>query len=82
MSKVWKSSVIATSLVLFAGAAFAQGACDTDYNGDGVTDASDVEIFQATLGKQQGDDGFLAQADHDGDGAVTAADYGIFLSCN
>ena len=82
MAKVWGSCLLAASLVLFAGASFAENACETDFNGDGVTDEADVEIFQSVLGSQESDEGFLAAADLDGDGSVTAADYGIFLSCN
>jgi hypothetical protein len=82
MFKVWGSGLLALSLMLFASAAFAQDSCATDFNGDGVTDESDVEIFQGTLGKQEGDEGFVAAADLDGDGSVTSADYAIFLSCN
>ncbi|MBW2500352.1 MAG: hypothetical protein JRF61_23975 [Deltaproteobacteria bacterium] len=82
MFKVWGSGLLALSLMLFASAGFAQDSCATDFNGDGVTDEADVEIFQGTLGKQAGDEGFVAAADLDGDGTVTSADYAIFLSCN
>lgn len=85
-----------SSLVLFAGALVATalvasslvantahaGECNTDLNGDGTTDDADVAIFQATLGKSAGDEGYAAGADLNGDGTVTAADYAIFLSCN
>jgi hypothetical protein len=68
--------------VFFAGAAFAGDSCNTDYNGDNVTDDADVAILQAALGTSSGDDGFVAQADHDGDGFITVEDYGILLGCN
>ena len=82
MNKVLVNVILAASMVLFAGSATAQSCGNTDFNGDGVTDPTDVEIFQGTLGSQEGDDNYLAAADLDGDGAVTAADYGILLSCN
>ncbi len=82
MFKIWGSSLIAMGVVLMAGASFAESDCNTDYNGDGVTDESDVAALQAALGSSEGDDNFLAQADHDGDGEITVLDYGLLLSCN
>jgi len=79
--RVLAKALIPASLVLFAGAAFA-GDCNTDLNGDGTTNEADVAIFQGSLGKSAGDEGFVAAADLNGDGSVTAADYGLFLSCN
>lgn len=81
MLKIFGSSLIAAGIVLFSGAAFAD-TCDTDYNGDGQTDAADVEILRAALGSNEGDDDYLAQADHNEDGEVSILDYGILLSCN
>jgi len=68
--------------MFLAGPSLAQDSCETDFNGDGATDASDVEILQAALGSFEGDDNFVAAVDLDGDGAVNVADYGIMLSCN
>lgn len=82
MFKFWGTSLVAAGVVLFASAAFAADDCDTDYNGDGVTDAADIEILQAALGSLEGDEAFVAQADHNGDGEITVLDYGILLSCN
>lgn len=82
MTKIWRISLLALSLALLANTAMAQNSCHTDLNGDGVTDEKDVTIFQSTLGKGTGDEGFLAAADLDGDGAVTPKDYSIFLACN
>jgi hypothetical protein len=82
MKFVWGSGVIAVCAVFFAGAAVAGNSCDTDYNGDGATDTADVEILQAALGTQNGDDAFVAQADLDGDGFISVKDYGIMLRCN
>ena len=86
MFKVWGricgTGLVAAGLVLFAGASFAQNSCDTDFNGDGVTDVMDVQVLQAALGSSEGDANFNAQADLDGDGEVNTIDYGIMLSCN
>ena len=82
MKFVWGSGLVAACAVFFAGAAFAGDSCNTDYNGDNVTDDADVAILQAALGTSGGDDGFVAQADHDGDGFITVEDYGILLGCN
>jgi len=81
MIKVLGNVLLTVSVVLFAGSAVAQSCGNTDFNGDGVTDSADVEIFQSALGSQEGDDNFIAAADLDGHGAVTAADYGIMMSC-
>ena len=82
MLKTWERGLVVVGVMLLAGTAFAQGACETDYNGDGVTDLADVEIFRNALGTQDGDEGFFTAADLDGDGAVTSSDYAIFLACN
>ncbi len=82
MFKVWGCGLVTAGLVFFASASFAQNACDTDFNGDGTTDAADVAVFQSALGSSEGDDNYLAQADLDGDGEVNTIDYGIMLSCN
>lgn len=68
--------------MFFGFSASAQSSCQTDLNGDGVTDEADVAIFQSSLGKGAGDEGYVAAADLDGSGTVTSVDYGIFLSCN
>jgi hypothetical protein len=82
MKFVWGSGLVAACAVLFAGVAFAGDDCNTDYNGDGTTDAADVAELQGALGTASGDDGFVAQADHDGDGFITVKDYAILLGCN
>ena len=82
MTKFWRISLLTLGIVLFSGASMAQNSCETDLNGDGVTDEADVAIFQSALGKAAGDEGFIAAADLDGDGAVTPSDYSIFLACN
>jgi len=82
MVKAWERGLVAIGVTLLAGTAFAQGSCETDYNGDGITNEADVEIFRSALGTQDGDEGFFSAADLDGDGAVTASDYAIFLACD
>ena len=82
MIKLLGNVLLTASVILFAASASAQSCGNTDLNGDGATDAADVEIFQSALGSQDGDDNYLAAADFDGNGAVTASDYGVLLSCN
>jgi hypothetical protein len=82
MYRIWGGAVVAVSIALLAGATYAQDACGTDYNGDGVTDEVDAEIFQAALGSEEGDENYVALADHNGDGAITTADFSHFLACN
>lgn len=82
MRRLMSSGLLVAGLVAFAFAANAENSCQTDLNGDGLTNEADVEIFQSTLGKTAGDEGYVAAADLDGSGTVTAVDYGIFLGCN
>jgi len=53
--------------------------CDLD--GDGDVDRDDRNIFKSVLGKCEGDDGFLPQADYDGDGCITSSDYREWREC-
>ena len=82
MMKFMGSLFLSACLFLLSGTAIAQGVCETDYNGDGVSDAADVEIFRSALGSAVGDDEYFSAADLDGDGAVTSADYAILLACS
>lgn len=82
MIKFTRNLLVSATLLLLSGTAFAQGVCEGDYNGDGVTDAADVEIFRSALGSVEGDKEYFRAADIDGDGAVTSADYAIFLACS
>jgi hypothetical protein len=76
-----KIALVAASAMVFVGSASAQNACFTDFNGDGVTDAADVELFKAYMGSTEDDAGFQPAADLNGDGEVGLADYNILLSC-
>ncbi len=82
MREILSGGLVVVGLVFFGWTASAQNACQTDLNGDGVTNEADVEIFQSALGTAVGDEGFVAAADLDGSGTVTSTDYGIFLGCN
>jgi len=84
MFKDWGSRLVVPAvlgLALFALTANADTVCDTDYNGDGVTNEADAEIFQSALGSQEGDDNYFEQADHDANGVITATDFAVFVSC-
>jgi pectin methylesterase-like acyl-CoA thioesterase len=45
-----------------------------DGNGDGIVDRRDLLLFLSTLGKHQGDPGYLAYFDYNGDGKVDLGD--------
>ena len=49
-----------------------------DLNADGVLGADDYTLIRSSLGKCDGDEGFIPAADFDGDGCVTYADYRIW----
>lgn len=66
---------------LFIPTTDAQTPCQADYDGNGATDSVDVELFQAALGSQVGEENYLPQADHDGDGRITTLDYATLIYC-
>jgi len=82
MLRNWGSVLVVAGAMLFANVSLAQHSCDTDFNGDGVTDPADFEILKAAYGSSEGDDNFVAAADLNQDGWVTTLDYGIMLACN
>ena len=84
MLNVLGSVLVAACTLSLATAAFAQDACpsSTDINGDGQTDAADVEIIQAALGQVEGDEGFVPEADLNGDGYISTVDYMVMLDCS
>ncbi len=49
-----------------------------DLDRDGDIDRDDYLIFRSTLGKREGDPGYIPDADYDGDGRITYADYRIW----
>ncbi len=49
-----------------------------DLNGDDIVNYSDFMIFRSTLGKCDGDTGFMPEADYDSDGCITYTDYQIW----
>ncbi|RKY95825.1 MAG: hypothetical protein DRQ06_02830, partial [Candidatus Hydrothermota bacterium] len=49
-----------------------------DLDGDGDIDFDDYQVFRSSLGRCDGDTGFIQEADYDGDGCVTYADYRIW----
>lgn len=81
MIKTLTTTLLAGSALLFAVSASAQNACATDFNGDGATNAADVEIFKSYMGATDDTSGFDPAVDLDGDGEVGLKDYNILLSC-
>ena len=49
-----------------------------DLDNDGDIDLDDYQIFRSSLGKCEGDVGFISEADYDKDGCVTYLDYRIW----
>jgi hypothetical protein len=71
------------SLVLLgSGAASASVSCETDFNGDGVTNETDFEILKSQMGATDDQEGYSPAVDLDGDGQVGLSDLNVFLNCN
>ena len=51
-----------------------------DFNGDGVVDTSDFNLFLAVFGTSEGDEDFDARMDMDGNGTVNVNDFLIFVN--
>ena len=49
-----------------------------DLNDDGAIGLDDYQIFRSTLGKCEGAEGYLFDADYNGDGCINALDYRIW----
>ena len=81
MRKLLSGGLFAAAL-FYGFSASAENSCQTDFNGDGVTHEADVEILRSSLGKAEGQEGYVAAADLDGSGTVTTADYSLMLGCN
>jgi hypothetical protein len=83
MMKVLEATLLVGSLVLLAsGSAFAEISCDTDFNGDGATNETDLEILKNYMGATEDDEGYTPVVDLNDDGRVDMADLNAFLSCN
>ena len=88
MLKFWGGALIAVGALLVADTVHAQlaggagASCETDFNGDGQTDATDVQILSDALGSTDGDDRYVAAADLNDDGTVSTLDHQIMLGCN
>ena len=80
--KVLRPTLLAASLIFFASAFSANASCDTDFNGDGVTDELDFEIFKSQFGSFDDGDSFAVAADLNADGTVDLDDFNIFLECS
>jgi len=57
-------------------------ACDADYDNDGMVGETDQSLLKASFGKSQGEDGFLASADHNADGFIDTSDFLTFGRLN
>lgn len=66
--------------VFWVGSASAQS-CQTDFDGNGVTDEADFEILRAHFGAIEGDETYSAAVDLDGDGEIGLGDLNVFNSC-
>lgn len=51
-----------------------------DFDGNGVIDVSDLEVFCASYGKSEGDPGFDSRCDFDGDGDVDGSDLSVIAN--
>lgn len=70
------------ALSLIGISAKAETSCeDVDFDGNGVVDDADIEIFKTSLGTTAGEEGYLAAADLDGSESITPIDFRILLSC-
>lgn len=79
----WAAWAAIACLMTSAGMASADNyECGPDYNGDGVSNEVDAEIFEAAFGTQEGDSDFLAVADHNDDGTVGVGDAYVFRGCD
>ena len=83
MLKVLGATLLVGSLVLLASShAFANDACQTDFNGDGVTDEADYEIMKSYIGARDDLEGYSAVVDLNHDGLIDLADFSIFTNCS
>ena len=82
MTKVLGATLLVGSLILFAGGSSADVSCETDFNGDGVTNETDLEILKSYLGANEDLEGYTPVVDLNADGEVDLADFTAFMDCN
>jgi len=51
--------------------------CDADYNQDGTSGVSDLNLMRAAFGSTSGDPGYLPGADHDENGIIGISDFNV-----
>ena len=82
MMRVLGAALLMGSLMLFAtGSASADVCSATDFNGDGVTDDTDYEIFKSYFGANEDLEGYSPVVDLNDDGQIDFADLSIFTDC-
>jgi hypothetical protein len=83
MMKVLGATLLMGSVVLLASSnVSADVSCDTDFNGDGVTNETDLEILKNYIGANEDLEGYTPVVDLNDDGQIDLADFNIFLNCN
>ena len=80
--KVLGAALLIGSFVFLASGIASAGSCDTDFNGDGVTNESDFDILKAVIGSSEGGEGYSPVVDLNGDGEIDLVDLTVYLSCN
>ena len=66
------------ALLVFVGQASAESNASPDFDGDGVVDISDFDLFMAHFGSSRGDGTYQAKYDLDGNGMIGIPDFFIF----
>ena len=81
MTKVLGTTLLMGSLVLFASGSASAGSCETDFNGDGVTNEADFEILKSHMGGNDDYDDFSPAVDLNDDGEIDLADLNVYIGC-
>ena len=81
MTKVLGTTLLIGSLVLLASGSASADACATDFNGDGVTNEADFEIFKSQFGNNEDWGDFAPAFDLNDDGEIDLLDFNIYISC-
>ncbi len=82
MMRLFGATLLTLTLTFLTGAASANISCDTDFNGDGVTDEIDFEILKNYIGATDETEGYTPIVDLNADGRIDMADLNAFLGCN